>query len=162
MFDKQQLQNLYRYCYSLTCEKQNAYDLLQNSLEKYIKKNGSKTRPIAYMKGIIRNQFIDDYRRNKIVQFEEMEESVVAADFDVRTLESIVINENMVEHVLRHLDDDEREIIYHWAIEGLSTSQISDELGKPKGTILSKIYRMRKKIIEQFSMDSDVVREIKS
>lgn len=161
MFDKQALQQLYRYCYSLTCDSQNAHDLLQNALEKFIRASNNKIHPVAYMKGIIRNQFIDDCRKNKIVQFESIDDTEPPADFDVQTLESIVISENMVEQVLRYLDPDEREIIYLWAIEGLSTLQVAEQLDKPKGTILSKIYRMRKKIVEKFSADSDEVRRVK-
>ena len=35
MFDKEMLQKLYRYSYSLTCDEHDAYDLLQTSLEKF-------------------------------------------------------------------------------------------------------------------------------
>lgn len=49
----------------------------------------------------------------------------------------------MAEKVLQYLKPDEREIFYFWAIEGMSTAQVAEQLETPKGTILSKIYRMR-------------------
>ncbi len=39
------------------------------------------------------------------------------------------------------------------------TDKIAEKLDKPKGTILSKIYRMRKKLIEQFDDSSNDVME---
>lgn len=159
MFDKEILQQLYRYCYSLTCDEHEAYDLLQGAVEKFIKFNVVASQPVAYVKKIIYNRFIDDYRRQKIVQFESLEEAALPADFDVQTLEELLVNENMAEQILKSLEPDEREIMYCWAIEGFSTSEIAEKLEKPKGTILSKIYRMRKKLIEQFGDNSDDVVE---
>lgn len=158
MFNKDALQQLYRYSYSLTCNEHNAHDLLQSALEKFIKLNIEVNQPVAYMKKMIYNRFIDECRREKIVQFESTEEADLPADFDVQTLEEIFINENLAEQVLQSLEPGEREIMYCWAIEGFSTSEIAIKLEMPKGTILSKIYRMRKKLITQFTeCSSDIV-----
>lgn len=155
MFDKDELQKLYRYSYSLTCDEHNAYDLLQGALEKYIKSNVEANQPIFYMKKIIYNLFVDECRRQKIVQFEELEETSLPTDFDVQTLEELQVDQDMTEKILQSLEPDEREIMYCWAIEGFSTSEIAVKLEKPKGTILSKIYRMRKKLIEKFGGHSN-------
>ena len=93
------------------------------------------------------------------MQFENLEEAALPADFDVQTLEELLVNEAMAEQILQSLEPDEREIMYCWAIEGFSTSEIAEKLEKPKGTILSKIYRMRKKLIEQFGSNSNDVME---
>jgi len=159
MFDKEILQKLYRYSYSLTCDEHDAYDLLQTSLEKFIKSNVAANEPVAYVKKIIYNRFIDECRRKKIVQFENLEEATLPVDFDVQTLDELLVNENMAKQILQSLVPDEREIMYCWAIEGFSTSEIATKLNKPKGTILSKIYRMRKKVIEQFNSSSSDVME---
>ena len=161
MFDKDGLQKLYRYSYSLTCDEHDAYDLLQGALEKFISSNVVANQPTAYLKKIIYNRFIDECRRQKVVQFESLDEAELPTDFDVQTLEELFVNENMVNHILLSLEPDEREIMYCWAIEGFSTSEIAEKLEKPKGTILSKIYRMRKKIVEQFSESSSDVMETK-
>ena len=160
MFDKEVLQQLYRYAYSLTCDEHDAYDLLQGAIEKFIKSNAVAKQPTAYIKKIIYNRFIDDCRRQKVVQFENLEEAALPVDFDVQTLEELLVNEDMAEQILHSLEPEEREIMYCWAIEGFSTSEIAKKLEKPKGTILSKIYRMRKKLIEQFSNNSNDVMEV--
>ena len=153
MYDKEMLQKLYRYCYALTCNEQNAYDLLQNALEKYLASNIKVDHVSAYIKRIIHNQFIDDCRRQKIVQFDDIEEENLPADFDMRTLESIVINDDLAEKVLAFLAPGERELVYFWAIEGYSTSQIAEHMEMPRGTVLSKIYRMREKLVKHFDGD---------
>lgn len=162
MFNEENLQQLYRYSYSLTMNEHDAYDLLQSSLEKFIKLDIDARNPIAYMKSMIHNRFIDECRRQKIVQFESMEETTLPTDFDVQTLEDMSVNEDMAEKMLLSLEPDEREIMYCWAIEGFSTSEIASKLEKPKGTILSKIYRTRKKLIENFSESSSDVVEAES
>ena len=159
MFDKQELQQLYRYCYSLTCDKDNAQDLLQSAVEKYIKKITVPETPMAYIKRIIHNQFIDDCRRKNIIMFENSDDDQVATDFDVRTLESLMIDDDLAEKVLLSLLPDEREIVYFWVIEGMSTSEISAQLEIPRGTVLSKIHRMRTRLVLQFDARSVDVAE---
>jgi len=162
MYDKETLQKLFRYCYALTCNEQDAYDLLQDSLERYMKSGNTSNQPSAYIKRIIHNKFVDDCRRQNIVQFETVEEDNLPTDIDMQTLESIVINEDLADKVLRCLDPGEREIVYFWAVEGFSTSEISEQLEMPRGTVLSKIYRMRKKLLEQFDGSSVFVSEVHS
>jgi RNA polymerase sigma-70 factor, ECF subfamily len=161
MFGKEELQKLYRYSYSLTCDEHDAYDLLQSSLEKFISSKASVNQPIAYIKKIIYYRFIDECRRKKIIQFESLEDAALPSDFDVQTLEEILVNENLAKNIMQSLEPDEREILYCWGIEGFSTSEISKKMGVPKGTILSKIYRMRKKLLEQFDGSFTDVTEAK-
>jgi len=150
MFNQDDLNQLYRFCYSLTINEENAYDLLQNSLEKFLKSEAEKDSELAYMYKIIRHQFIDDYRKQIKYQSIELDEQGYI-DFDIKTLESISIDANLVEKVLEFLDPLEREIIFYWAIEGYTVQQIADMLTMPKGTVLSKIFRMRQRIKEQFN-----------
>lgn len=150
MFDQDALNKLYRFCYSLTVDESNAYDLLQNALEKYLKSKTTKDHDLAFMYQIIRHQFIDDYRKQskqQTVPFEEKDH----IDFDVKTLESINIDEDLIEQVLTSLQPLEREILFYWSIEGYSTQQVAEMLEMPKGTVLSKIHRMRQRIKQQFS-----------
>jgi len=153
MFDQDTLNKLYRFSYSLTLNDSDAYDLLQNSLEKFIKNQSKKDNDLAFMYRIIRHQFIDDYRKNskhQTLPFEEQE----YIDFDVKTLESISIDADLIEQLITYLDPLEREILFYWAIEGYTTQQIADMLTMPKGTVLSKIHRMRLRIKQQFNEES--------
>lgn len=154
MFERSTLNKLYRFCYSLTLNESNAYDLLQNALEKYLKSNTDIENTQAFMYRIIRHQFIDDYRKQskqESIPFEEQD----YFDFDVKTLESVSIDEDLIEQVFELLQPLEREILFYWAVEGYTTQQIAEMLDIPKGTVLSKIYRMRQRINKQFNGQKD-------
>ncbi|MCK5830510.1 MAG: RNA polymerase sigma factor [Methylococcales bacterium] len=154
MFDQAELNRLYRFCYSLVVNETAAYDLLQNSLEKFLKSDKNKENNLGFMYQVIRHQFIDDYRKQSkqhTIPFEEQD----YIDFDVKTLESISINEDLTQQILEYLDPLEREILFYWAVEGYTTQQIAEMLAMPKGTVLSKIYRMRQRIKQQFNDPQD-------
>jgi len=160
-FDEASLQQFYQYSYALTGEAQNAYDLLQGALEKYLRLKVTPDCPAAYMKRIIHNHFVDGYRRLQAVPMESFDEGNIPADFDERTLERVAIASDLVEQMFRFLHPAEREILYLWAIEGMTTAQIAEQLDVPRGTILSRVYRMRQRLIAEFGAAySDGVAEV--
>lgn len=167
MLNKQQLNKLYQYSYSLTNDPDNAYDLLQTGLEKYLSKSTHETSPnitheIAYIRKIIRNQFIDDQRRLKCISFESIEsdkhQDTLA--MDTLSLDQIIIAQEEAQIVWDILSTSEREVIYLWAIEGYTAKQISDDTGVPRGTILSRIHRLKQKIIKVFEKNEQSLKEV--
>ncbi|MBL4661069.1 MAG: sigma-70 family RNA polymerase sigma factor [Alcanivoracaceae bacterium] len=151
MLTKQQLNQLYQYSYSLTLNSDDAYDLLQTGLEKYLKKSSQNIqREMAYIRQIIRNQFIDNQRRSNIIAFETIENNDTLA-IDTLSLDDLMIAQDQVTIIWDIMNTSEREIIYLWAVEGYSAKQISDETGVSRGTILSKIHRLREKVIAKFT-----------
>lgn len=148
-FDQTHLNSLYRYCYSLTAHKEDAYDLLQTSLEKYLKhqnQQNSSPQTTAYVRRIIRNQFIDNARRAKCVPFESLTDENEASTIDIQPLDNLFINKERVDQIWELLNTSEREIIFLWAVEGYTAKEISTEINVPRGTILSKIHRLRQKV----------------
>lgn len=158
MFDDEELNQLYRFCYSLTTDESSAADLLQTALEKYLKSQRTITNQRAFIYRIIRNQFIDDYRRQRKRPTETLEIQDYP-DFDVKTLESLVIDDDLIEQVMLQLDSLEREILFYWAVEGYSTREIANMLALPKGTVLSRIQRMRLRIQQMFPEASSLQNE---
>lgn len=153
MFSAAQLDTFYRYSYSLTLNEAEAYDLLQNALEKILKSKSKKINPSAFMYTTIRHQFIDDYRMQKKYEAADFKDNEFV-DIDLKTLETLVIEDDLLEQVLHFLEPLEREILFYWSIEGYSTQQVATLLKMPKGTVLSKIYRMRQRIKKQFNGDT--------
>ncbi len=149
-FDEASLQQFYQYSYALTGDVHNAYDLLQGALEKYLRLRVTPDFPVAYMKRIIHNHFVDGYRRVQAVPMESFDEEKLPADFDERTLERVAIASELVEQMFQFLNPAEREVLYLWAIEGMTTAQIAEQLDAPRGTVLSRIYRMRQRLITEF------------
>lgn len=156
MFNKKELDKFYRYCYSLTLNEATAYDLLQNALEKLLKNTSEKKNTTAFMYTIIRHQFIDDFRVQKKYDTKYFEENNYI-DVDIKTLENLIIDEDLVEQILHYLKPLEREIIFYWVIEGYSTQQVAKILKMPKGTVLSKIHRLRQRIKQHFSVEKSIL-----
>ena len=147
MFSHDDLNSLYRYCISLVGDETQAYDLLQASLEKFLKSNVSNlSNTLAYMKKVIRNQHIDECRKNSKYEQEEYDDTVMYLNTDIRCLENIVASEYQVQAIWQKLTSSEREIMYFWAIEGYSTSELAELLDVSRGTLLSKIHRLKKRL----------------
>ena len=153
ILDKQQLNQLYRYCYALTVDRDSAYDLLQTAMEKYLNKPAKKaSTALPYIRKIIRNQFIDDARRSKRVVFEPIEniENIETIALDTMTLDNLMINEELADMTWSVLNTAEREMMFLYAIEGYTAAEIAIETDTPRGTVLSRIFRVRHKVIKAF------------
>ena len=136
------LQAAYRYALSLTHNNHHAEDLAQQAWLTLTRRYGKvENRAILYT--AIRNHFYDQCRRNKIVQFESIEESSDQAEPYKDENNAIKSDLNAL---LEHLSHREREMLYLNCVEGYSTREISDQTGEPRGTILSLISRGRQKL----------------
>jgi RNA polymerase sigma-70 factor (ECF subfamily) len=147
MLDRPTLQRLFRYGFSLTRNEDAAYDLLQDALEISLRKaptNDNAT--ISYVQRIMRNRFIDQYRRDHRHQIVSLDENQPAS-IDPQVLEDIVIAEHEVESIMIMLEPLERELLFFWAVEGYTAQEIADRTDSPRGTILSRIHRLRQKIL---------------
>ncbi|MDH5394302.1 MAG: sigma-70 family RNA polymerase sigma factor [Gammaproteobacteria bacterium] len=155
MLTEENLQILYRYSYVLTCNEEDAYDLLQCAVEKYLNSSQVASCKLAYIKRIIKNQHTDNYRHDKLLDFDSYDDTIIPLDNELTELEDVIINEDMVETMLLSLSPDEREIIFYWAYEGYTAQQISDTLKQPRGTVLSRLHRIRKRLIARFGPQMD-------
>lgn len=141
------LQLLYRYCYSLTQDQDDAFDLLQNGIEKWLKTNQSRDVGIGYLRRIIRNHFIDECRRLKRVAFEPFADTtptMLAAD----SIEQTMISQQEVTVLMERLNTGERETLFLWAVMEYTAEEIAKETNSPRGTILSRLYRIKRKVAD--------------
>lgn len=151
MFTNQQFQQFYRYAFSLCQHEADAFDLVQSSLEKYLNASNKQTidYPEAFLRRILRNLFIDQCRRNKHWQFDDEtgEQIDQVLELSSHNLEQMVIDENLLEHLWQQLNPAERELLYLWAGLGHSIDEIAQELQSPRGTLLARMHRLRKKLL---------------
>lgn len=147
IFDRPVLNRLYRYGCTLCKNQDDAYDLVQYALEKFLQNPPGRkhTNDLAYVRTIMRNRFIDEYRRSSRFPEESYDDESTVA-MDESSLEDIVIAQADLEIVWEILDPFEREILYYWAVEEMTAQEISSQISVPRGTVLSRIYRVRKKI----------------
>lgn len=147
MLNKEDLNHLYQYACSLTQNDEQAYDLVHEAVIKLQKYNPENS--IAYAKSIIKNLYFDQYKKNKREssnQFDQIDEIGSTED-----LEALVITRNSVNQILNNISPDERELLFEWAVEGKTVQEIADERETKLGTLLSKISRLRKKIMKMES-----------
>lgn len=145
ILDRHTLNKLFRYCMALSGHRDDAYDLVQDSVEKYLSQKSEVNDHHAFLKRIARNRFFDLQRRKKIVQFDVLEETDTDHLIE-RDLEATFIDERTLKQVWSKLKPAEKEIVFLWAAEGLSASEIAAELMIPRATVLSRLRRLRIRI----------------
>ena len=145
-FKRVEMNNLYRYGYVLCGNQDDAYDLLQYALEKYLHKpdRHNDISCLAYVRTAMRNRFIDEYRKSTRFPEEEYDDGLLVA-IDESALEDVVVAQLDLEIIWKKLNTVEREVLYYWAIEGMTAQEIAEQVDVPRGTVLSRLYRIRKK-----------------
>jgi RNA polymerase sigma-70 factor (ECF subfamily) len=149
MFNKDELNKLYRYALALAEREDIAYDLLQGALEKYLKISPQlPNKPLAYIKTVIRNLFFDQHRHNKVIQMIsiESEDASHIEPFDENAMDDVLIYQQDVQQLTEKLTPAENELLYLWAVEEHSAEEIATIYNQPRGTILSKLHRLKKHI----------------
>jgi len=159
VFSSNELNQFYRYCVALTGDETEAYDLLQDSFEKLLRKGSGVQSAKAYFRRIIRNHFIDHYRKRAKLEFTELDENIISTNEN--SLESLIINKEETRLILNELDFHDRELLYLWAVEEYTTKELADLLKSPRGTILSKLHRLKLKIKQgrQNEYEKDIKRK---
>lgn len=147
-FSTQELNKYFRYCLSLTNEEFEAFDLLHDGLEKFLSSNAEKKHyPKAYLYRILRNQFIDNKRKTKRWHLDSIDDE----NSNIFLIDGELLNEEFeskeqVEKIFAQLKPLEREVLYMWAIEGYTVVEIADVLNIPKGTVMSRLHLIKKKL----------------
>lgn len=166
ILDKHLLNQLYRYAISLTHNEDQAYDLLQSCIEKYLKAQLSDIEsPVAYIKRMIRNEFIDQTRRNRFhhdVDSDTLERINDESALAEVSLEDVFVRQSEVSSLLGTMNAQERELLYLWAVEEYTLEEIAQMKQVPRGTLLSKLHRLKKRIKLQQNSDNVVTLGVKS
>jgi len=129
MFNKNELNQLYRYALSLCRQDETAYDLVQAAIERYLYKTSvAVDKPLAYLKTTIRHLYFDLQRHEKIVPMVSMDSEAVSHIeplSDDLSMESALINQQQVLHLISCLSAEESELLYLWAVEEYTVEEIS-------------------------------------
>ena len=131
----------YRYALSLTHRETDAEDLVQEAWLKVYQRRGRRFDKALFFTAI-RNLYIDQYRRNKLVVLEPLDESQVADSHDFGSDISMAD----LEPALASLRPEEREAIFLNSVEGYTVRQIAEFTQRPRGTVLSLIHRGKQKM----------------
>jgi len=77
---------------------------------------------------------------------EEYDDFNTVVEMNPRTLEDIYIDQDEITILLEKLNPPDRELLYFWAVEEYTIDEISKLLNTPRGTLVSRIHRLRKKL----------------
>ena len=139
------LQRGFRFALALTHDQDQAADLLQDAWLAILRRGAP--RHAGYLFQTLRNRFLDQERRRRLVAIESLE-GVPSDDRDLGFLDeaSHFPEKATVEKALGDLRPAEREALFLAAVEGHSVREISDLTSQPLGTVSSLIQRARRKI----------------
>ncbi len=152
-----QIEALYAFAYHLTYNEEDANDLVQETYLKayrFIDKYQQGTNAKAWLFKILKNAFINQYRRKSRqplqVDYEETssfqageDESNIAGYADLREemFQSMMGDE--VTNAINALPVDFRVVILLCDVEGFTYEEISKILDIPIGTVRSRLHRAR-------------------
>ena len=136
------LQHGFRYAYSLCHQIADAEDLVHDA---WLKLSGAdKTIRKGLLFTCIRHLFIDQYRRNNLINIDvDLEISELPVS-DV-SFES-PISADALEHALSLLRPIEREILFLHSVEEYTAAEIARITQLSRGTVLSSLFRSKRKL----------------
>lgn len=144
------LARLYRYAYSLTRDEEAAKDLVQQCAVKAL---GARTEPKdepayrAWLFVILRNALIDETRRRKASEALLETAPTDETEMEFWDGDERFINVLSVKQALTRLAPRDRDVIALVDLAGLSYAETAEVLGVPRGTVMSRISRARRRLI---------------
>ena len=150
------LPELRRFAYSLTCDRDAADDLTQSALERALIKAlaWDSSRPLKFwVFRIARNLWLDQLRAEKVRgNTEDIDDEGVDIADDRLAAMHTTQELREVTAKMRELPEDQRAVLALVAVEGYSYKEAAELLDIPVGTVMSRLSRARKTLIEHFDL----------
>lgn len=129
------------YALALTDDAGFAEDLLHDALLG-LTRNGGPWH-VGYLLAAVRNAWTSHHRRKRVVT---RPLDSVAEDELVEPPADLTPPAEMLGGLLSHLRPEDRELLYLSAVEGHTAAELAEATGRPRGTILSQLFRAKKKL----------------
>lgn len=142
MTPRELLDTGYRYALSLTGNRADAEDLVQDAWIRLYRAGGDKSR--RYLFVTIRRLYIDEYRHRACLTLVPLDAAPEIRS-ESRELHGAEIAHDL-EEPLRGLRTEEREALFLNVVEGYTAREIAEMSQRPRGTVLSLIHRAREKL----------------
>lgn len=158
------INSMYNFGYRLTLDEDDAKDLVQDTYLKsyrFIESFQKGTNAKAWLFRILKNSFINDYRKkskepNK-VDYQEVEsyynsddvDHQITSDLRVESLQNMIGDE--ISNALNSLDVDFRTVIILCDLEGFKYDEMAKILDIPIGTVRSRLHRARNLLKDKLS-----------
>ena len=150
------INSMYNFGYRLTLDRDDAKDLVQDTYLKayrFIESFQKGTNAKAWLFRILKNSFINDYRKKSKepskVDYQEVEtyynseevDRQITPDLRVESLKDMIGDE--ISNALNALDVDFRTVIILCDLEGFKYEEMAKILDIPIGTVRSRLHRAR-------------------
>ena len=158
------IHSMYNFGYRLTLDRDDAKDLVQDTYLKafrFIESFQKGTNAKAWLFRILKNSFINDYRKKSKepskVDYQEVEtyynsdevDRQITPDLRVESLKDMIGDE--ISNALNSLDVDFRTVIILCDLEGFKYEEMAKILDIPIGTVRSRLHRARQLLKEKLS-----------
>jgi len=150
-------ESLMRFAYSLTADKEDAKDLVQETFLKalnYCDKIAYESNFKAWTYTIMKNTFINNYRRslrhNTYSELTKEEFNLHDSHASGSDDPDSVYTSKEIEKIIEALDDD-LKLPFKMHHEGFKYKEIAETLGLNIGTVKSRMFFTRQKLIKQLS-----------
>ena len=156
------IDSMYNFAYRLTFDEDDAKDLVQDTYMKayrFINSFQEGTNAKAWLYRILKNSFINDYRKKskqpskvdyqEVEQFYNSEDTPSSSTVDLRleTTKDMIGDE--VSNALNSLAIDFRTVIILCDLEGFTYEEMAKILDIPIGTVRSRLHRARNLLREK-------------
>lgn len=151
---------LYRVALSLTGQKADAEDLVQDTLVRAFRAADrfDGAYPRAWLLTILRRAHLNRVRVRRpalLRDGESVERNLENTGPAVASAEDVAISEEfeaVVANALQALPDKHRAVVTLVDIEGLSYQEAADVLGVPRGTVMSRLHRARARMRDRLDV----------
>jgi RNA polymerase sigma-70 factor (ECF subfamily) len=158
------INSMYNFGYRLTLDRDDAKDLVQDTYLKayrFIESFQKGTNAKAWLFRILKNSFINDYRKKtkepSKVDYQEVEtyynseevDRQITPDLRVESLKDMIGDE--ISNALNSLDVDFRTVIILCDLEGFKYEEMAKILDIPIGTVRSRLHRARNLLKEKLA-----------
>ena len=159
------INSMYNVAYRLTLDQDDSKDLVQDTYLKayrFIDSFQQGTNAKAWLFRILKNSFINDYRKKKKepakVDYQEVEtfynsedvDRQITPDLRVEALQNLMGDE--ISNALNSLDVDFRTVIILCDLEGFKYDEMAKILDIPIGTVRSRLHRARNLLKEKLTV----------
>ena len=142
-------ENLYKFAYSLSRSRDDAWDLTQQTILQWARKNRSIRNPNATKSWLYttlyREHLKNTKKRSRFTSFaEEKEEPEKTAPSDIQQIKAAEAQDAM--NALLQLKDRYRQVVSLYFLESYTYEEIANILSIPIGTVMSRLSRGKEQL----------------
>ncbi|MBX7532041.1 sigma-70 family RNA polymerase sigma factor [Qipengyuania sp. 1XM1-15A] len=138
---------LRRYCHSLTGNAYDADDLLHDTVERLLTRGAPvDADTLRWALRVCRNRWVDEVRSRRVRAAGNIDDmpDAVAVDGEMEGRMALVD----AEAAIARLPQEFREVLMLVTVEGMKYREAADLIGVPVGTVMSRLARARKALVE--------------